>query len=841
MKASETTLRKLVGGEKQFLVPLFQRPYAWTSKQFEPLWSDVVTQADALAHGHARAHFLGSVVLAPSPQMTSSLGQWIVVDGQQRLTTLLLLLCAIRDHQTAEDASHRDRINELHLINKWKQGDTRYRLLPTQVNRDAFKACVDGVIDDRVSGAIGSAYQFFRSKLVTADDPADPHDIERIESAVLDRLSLVEIIVERDDNAFRIFESLNNTGMRLSQVDLIRNYVFMMLPTTGEHVYETYWLPLQRLLDNDTKAMEQLMYLVLVLQRGEDAAYNDIYRGHQELLHEAAGDEAEIERYVAELARRGRHLHVILNPETEADRRISASLRFLNEWQASTAYPAIMRLLELRDGGDATDDDLTESLRYIESFLVRRLITGVPTNNLNRVFQRLPSQLNRDDPIAETVRSKLSPARLYWPTDRELREAIRTKQFYWQGRGPQKKLVLRRLADTYRSPEMVDLAHTNITIEHILPQHLTDEWRRELSRDSEEPAMLHRELVHTLGNLTLTGYNPSLGDLPFASKREQLRRTSIAMNQAIADKERWGKPEIHARADDLADRAIRIWPGPDESDRDTAPGRDWTLLHNALAVLPPATWTTYGDLAEVIGSHAVPVGVHLANARALNAHRVLTADRRPSDSFRWPDEDDDRDVREVLATEGIKFDESGRADPGQRVTARELAELLGLPGAEDLGEAELSEDTSQDLSDKEQRFQRQIGERSGPKAAGGVARLLDHWHATGGEFQYGTATNARCSPILRRGRGVIKMLNIYADVAEVPFAFLKGRPPFDDPALREELRRRLNTAPGVDLPASKLELYPSFPVTLLANEAVWDVVIAALDWFANQVKKAETD
>jgi alkylated DNA nucleotide flippase Atl1 len=312
------------------------------------------------------------------------------------------------------------------------------------------------------------------------------------------------------------------------------------------------------------------------------------------------------------------------------------------------------------------------------------------------------------------------------------------------------------------------------------------------------------------------------------------------MNQAIADKERWGKPEIHARADDLTDRAIEIWPGPDESDRDTAPGRDWTLLHNALAVLPPATWTTYGDLAEVIGSHAVPVGVHLANTRVLNAHRVLTADRRPSDSFRWIDEDDDRDVRDVLAAEGVKFDESGRADPGLRVTARELAELLGLPGAEDLGEAELSEDTGQDLSDNEKRFQHQIGERSGPKAAGAVARLLDHWNATGGDFQYGTATNARCSPILRRGRGIIKMLNIYADVAEVPFAFLKARPPFDDPALREELRRRLNTAPGVDLPASKLELYPSFPVTLLADDAVWDVVTATLDWFADQVKKAGT-
>jgi alkylated DNA nucleotide flippase Atl1 len=696
------------------------------------------------------------------------------------------------------------------------------------------------MLDDRVSGAIGSAYQFFRSKLVRADDPADPHDIERIEAAVLDRFSLVEIIVERDDNAFRIFESLNNTGMRLSQVDLIRNYVFMMLPTKAEHVYATYWRPLQRLLDDSTKAMEQLMYLVLVL-KGEEATYNDIYRGHQELLDQTGGDEAKIERYVAELARRARHLNVILRPEHETDSRISASLRFLNEWQASTAYPAIMKLLELREDGDATDDDVAQALRYIESFLVRRLIAGVPTNNLNRVFQRLPGQLSRDEPIAETVRSALSPARLYWSTDKELREAIRTRQFYWQGRGPQKKLVLRRLAETYRSPEQVDLADKNITIEHVLPQHLTDEWRAELSRDSEDPAMLHRELVHTLGNLTLTGYNSALSDLPFVRKREQLSRTSIAMNQDIAEQPQWGKTEIYARADDLAEQAIKIWPGPQETDRERAPERDWTLLHNALAALPPATWTTYGDVAELIGSHAVPVGVHLANERVLNAHRVLTTDRRPSQNFHWHDEDDERNILDVLAADGIKLDDAGRADPSQRLSARELAELLGLPGAEEMNEAELAEDATADLTEREQRFQRQLGEQNGPKVAGAVNRLFDHWRALGGDFQYGNAANARCSPILRQHRGAIKMLNIYTRTVEVPFSLLKGRSPFDDPAVREELRQRVNDAPGVDIPPSKLELYPSFPVTLLADDAVWDVITATLDWFADQVKRADND
>jgi hypothetical protein len=167
----------------------------------------------------APSHFLGSVVLAPGPELAPSRSQWIIVDGRQRLTTLMLALCAIRDHLMAEDPAALERINELHLINKFQQGELRYRLLPTQADRTAFKACVDSTSEGKSDSLIGNAYQFFRGMLKEFDDPADPHDIARVESVLLDRLNLVQILVEKDDNAFRIFESINNTGMRLSQVD----------------------------------------------------------------------------------------------------------------------------------------------------------------------------------------------------------------------------------------------------------------------------------------------------------------------------------------------------------------------------------------------------------------------------------------------------------------------------------------------------------------------------------------------------------------------------------------------------------------------------------------------
>ncbi|GAA3813375.1 DUF262 domain-containing protein [Sphaerisporangium flaviroseum] len=838
MKANETTLRGLIGGDQQLLVPLYQRPYSWEREQLATLWRDIELQADRIEQGRDHSHFLGSVVLAPGPNNSPGYSEWLVVDGQQRLTTLMVALCALRDHQAAEDPLHRERINETHLINRFRPGDPRYRLLPTQVDRQAFKDCVEGQPFGDTDSRIANAYQFFRTKLVEVDDPADPHDIARIESVVLNRLNLVQIVVEGNDNAFRIFESINNTGMRLSQVDLIRNYVFMHLPTKGQFVYDTYWLPMQNELG--PKGMDQLMYLALILDRGDEAQYNDTYRGHQELLRSVTMDkkdvEDRVEEYVKDLARRARYLQRILEPTGESE--IDARLRFLNEWKGNTAYPVIMRLLELHDSGEATDDQVVKAQRYIESFLVRRLLGGVATGSLNRIFMRLTPELTGEEPVADVVRAGLSPARLYWSSDEQFRTDIRSRAFYWQGRTAQQKLVLRRLEESYGGKEPVELSDKKITIEHVLPQTPTAEWREQLAAEGDADR-LHKELVHTLGNLTLSGYNSELSNMAFAKKRDFLGHSGLVMNQEIAKHERWGKAEIQSRADELASRAIEIWPSPLDVGP-VGPSRDWTLLHSALAALPAGTWTTYGDVAELIGSHAVPVGAHLSKSQVLNAHRVLNAAGQVSKGFQWVDEEDDRDVREVLRAEGIKLDDADRADPGQRISARELAELLELPGAVDLSEAELVvDDDYADFDKNEQRFFQQLGDAKGPQAAGAVSRLLDWWRGRGGEVQFGRSAGASCAPFVRNGTEILPIIRFYAKTVEVPFATLKKRVPFNDPILRDELRRRLNEAPGIDLPAAKLELYPSFDIALMANDAVWDVVLSSLDWSVSRAKGAQ--
>ncbi|MFC4911453.1 GmrSD restriction endonuclease domain-containing protein [Actinomadura gamaensis] len=839
MKAEETTLRKLIGGEQQLVVPLYQRTYSWGYHQLDTLWADIVNQASALANGRGRSHFLGSTVLAPGPELSPSLSQWVVVDGQQRLTTLMIALCAVRDHLAPEDPKHIERINELHLINKFKTGTMRYRLLPTQVDRKALIACIEGDVDGR-TGAIGDSYRFFRARLADIDGATNLQDIGRIEDVILDRLALVQIVVEKGDNAFRIFESLNNTGLPLSPVDLIRNYVFMCLPTRGEYVYQKYWYPFQERLrkEHGTKALETLMYQLLVLNQGEEATYTDTYLGHQELLREAAGDENKVEEYVAELAYRARHLELILNPDKEECPSIRKRLHFLNEWRATTAYPTIMRLLELREGG-VSNEEVALALSFVESFLVRRMIAGVTTKNLNRIFQRLTGRLSEDS-VAETVQAELSPERLYWATDEEFRDAIRTNSFYWRGQAGQRKLVLRRLAETFHDGEPVDLTSKKITIEHVLPQHLTDAWRAELRADGEEPARIHRELVHTLGNLTLTAYNSELGDMPYPDKRERLGQTGIAMTHAIVQQPRWGRKEILARADDLADRAIGIWPGPNEEVRGTAPRRDWTLLHDAMAALPFGTWTTYIELAQVAGSAPMPVAVHISSTPLPNAHRVLTADGVAPQEIRGLGDTDPRSPREVLAEEGVDFDEHGHADLNKRITAVELAELLNLPDVADLSSSEISDVDPAGLTEHQLRFYRQLAERGGPDIASAVSKVIDWWAKSSDTFWYGTSATGRCTPYIVRGGVDYWMLNIYPETMEIPFKSLKLRPPFDDPEMRDELRRRLNDAPGIEIPESKIDLLPNFPSSLLVDDSALDVLIGTLDWFVSQVEKRET-
>jgi alkylated DNA nucleotide flippase Atl1 len=755
----------------------------------------------------------------------------------------MLAMCALRDHLAATDPLERDRINELYLINKFKKGLDHYRLLPTQADREAFFACIEGVSEAGGGDGIGTAYRFFRRELVAADDEEDPHDLERIETVLQERLALVEISTHPDDNVHRIFESLNNTGLKLSQGDLLRNHVFMLLPTRTEHVYSTYWRPMQERLGEH---LELLFYLDLVLRGIERARRTEVYRAQVERLEreKVSADEAKLEAEVVELARRSRHLERIVTPAVEPHPGIRASLERLNTWGAQTTYPLVMHLLDRQERGSTTDDEVVQALAYVESFLVRRMLCAVPTNNLNRIFSTVVQQLRDDLPVAEAIRKALSGERRFWPSDAALREAIRSKPFYWYGRADQKVLVLRRLEESYESKERVDFAGSRLSIEHILPQSPTREWLEMLAEEAGpdlQPEELHQQLVHTLGNLTLTAYNAELSNHPFERKQELFAQSRLAMNRPVAEAPRWGQAEILQRADDLALRAVRIWPEPlIGGDAERLAHRDWRLLHQALAVLPAGSWTTYGDLAEVIGSHPLPIGQHLASVPVANGHRVLARNGKVSPVFRWPDARDTRDPHVVLRSEGVQFDETLAANPSQRMTAQDLADLLGVTEPE----ADASKDPAVLRPDLRESFLQQLRERQPAETVEAVKRLLEFWVRLGGMLDFGTARQTSCFLLLQgpTGPGGYRWwpFTLYPDGAcEVVFQHLLRRPPFDDEGLREEFRQLCNQAPGVNLPRAKLQLRPSFPLSSLTDDTARERVFDALEWFVLAARRPE--
>lgn len=682
MQVGESTLKQLIEGEKQYQIPLYQRQYSWSNAQLKHLWSDVLEQYDLITpdetgriDSDAPAHFFGSMVLAPSPMMAAhSVTPYLVIDGQQRLTTLLVAMCALRDQAAATDPTAVERFNERYIVNKYGTGPAYYRLLPTQADRDAFFACVNPEIAPKGNDLITRAYGFFRGRLTEMGPDGEPLDGERIEIVLRDRLQIVAITADQHDNVHRIFESLNDRGVRLTQADLLRNYIFMLLPNRAERVYEELWLPMQSSLS--TKNLETLVYVDLVLRYKPTVKKQDVYGAQQSRLRPLEGDEDAIEDEVRELVRRAHLFKKIVEPQHEEHPDVRAAFKRLQRWGAATTYPLLLYVLDLRDRGECNDEDVVTVLSYVESFLVRRMLAGVPTNNLNRIFTGLVPQLPDDMPLPEAVRFALSGDRKYWASDERLREAIRHNPVYYQGRHDQKMLVFRRLEESYGHAEAVDWEKADPSIEHVMPQTLTEEWKAAIVEEGDDPEQVHDELLHTLGNLTVTAYNGELSNNPFERKKQILEDSHFELNKHISPNKKWGRHEILTRADELADRAIKIWPGPMPGVAD-AGERDWSRLHATLAALPAGAWTTYRDLAELIGSHQVPVGQHLANTPGVpNAHRVLRSDGTVSDQFAWSDPNDTRDVFDVLRSDGVQLDDEGHADPDQRMSTDNLADLL---------------------------------------------------------------------------------------------------------------------------------------------------------------------
>ncbi len=377
MQASETTIRKLIEGSKQYVIPLFQRPYSWNQKHWSTLWDDVM---DLFTNEQARPHFFGSTVTAPARSVPQGVGKWLLIDGQQRMTTTQVLLAALRDTAVSIEAtSLAQKIEGQSLLTAYESGDEQLKVLPTQGDRAAFRAIIRR--DNRLASRLTDCYEYFISRLKTRKS-VTAESLEAIYFVVVDRLSLVGITCEENDNPHLIFESLNAKGEKLTPADLIRNFLLMRIHVNEQQaVFDQSWRPIQDAIG------DQLTEFVrhFLMKEGKIIKSADIYFELKDRLGNATPDQTK--QFLQTLHRHGLYYARLIEPKKfETDAEVSSALDRLRVIEATVAYPLLLRVYDAVDQGQLTQAQMVEVLTVLESFLVRRSVCGYPSNQLRKIL-----------------------------------------------------------------------------------------------------------------------------------------------------------------------------------------------------------------------------------------------------------------------------------------------------------------------------------------------------------------------------------------------------------------------------------------------------------------------
>lgn len=556
MKAIDRPFTKIINGTTQFVIPVFQRDYSWPESQCEQLWKDVLLIADDPT---SRGHFMGSVVYVSTGDSSAGFTRWLLIDGQQRVTTLTLLMVALRDHiresgwKGTDDSPTATRIEAYFLKNVQEEGNRRHKLVLRRHDQDTLQALLDSTeLPPNPSERIVENYEYFREQVAVAD----PDLIYR----GLDRLIVVDVTLDRGtDDPQLIFESLNSTGIDLSQSDLIRNFILMRLTEKEQtQLYNAYWSHLESLFRGSEKTFDAFLrdYLALKLKASKQEKADAIYQAFRrnfKTLQESCGS---LEALLAEMLRYGRY-HAAFSIGTPVNAEVADALSRLRRLVDVPAL-LIMRIFDCFDRCKTLSiAEFREALDIVESFVFRRAICGEQTRGYWQVFANLASRIDEQNPL-ESLKVGLARQRdaYRFPNDADFRRELLLRDVY----GLRVCGYLLERLENHGSKEPTNTA--GYTIEHIMPQNekLSEQWQEMLGKDWKK---VQETWLHRLGNLTLTGYNSTYSDRPFEEKKTiegGFEHSSVRLNKFVREQSKWTPAEIEARSQMLADRALRIWP-----------------------------------------------------------------------------------------------------------------------------------------------------------------------------------------------------------------------------------------------------------------------------------------
>jgi len=560
MKATETNFLKFMQGTKQFVIPIYQRKYSWSIQQCRQLWNDIVRAAE---NEELKGHFVGSIVyIEKGLYVTSSVPQLVVIDGQQRMTTLTLFLLALG--KAIEDSGEtfditRKKIMNYYLINNDEDDDKFYKLVLTQSDNETLsKLLSDKELSEEYSQKIVENFTFFVDVIKKSGI-----DLNKLYTGI-SKLIVVDIALDRDhDNPQLIFESLNSTGLDLTQADLIRNYILMKLePREQTSIYNDYWYPMEKSFGNlnDSTLFDRFMRDYLTVKTGRISNINDVYSSFKEYVYNLKKN--TIEQIVEDIYRYSKYF-VKLSFQSESDKEVNQVLKDINTLKVDVAYPLLLELYDDYERDLLQKDEFISILRLVESYVFRRAICGVPTNSLNKTFATFNKEINKENYLESVLAAFLiKDSYKRFPSNEEFVRELYVKDVY---NFRNRNFLLRKL-ENYNRKEIIEIEA--YTIEHIMPQNtnLSLQWRQDLGTNWEE---LQNTYLHTLGNLTLTRYNSELSDKPFIEKRDLdggFGESPLRLNKGLGKLDAWNEDCIIERAKRLANLALLVWEYPQLSE-----------------------------------------------------------------------------------------------------------------------------------------------------------------------------------------------------------------------------------------------------------------------------------
>lgn len=562
MKATEARLLDFLKRSQQFVIPIYQRTYSWTLEQCRQLWEDVMRagQRDDIP-----AHFIGSVVyIEQGLYQVSGISPLLVIDGQQRLTTAMLLLEALSRHlgeNEVIDGFSAMKLRNYYLLNPYESGERNYKLLLTQTDKESLLALIrQKPLPENCSLRVRENFEYFYDQI------SKLHGDFMALCQGLSKLLIVDVALNRgQDNPQLIFESMNSTGKALSQADLVRNYVLMGLePEHQTQLYDDYWRPMELAFGQKgySDYFDSFMRNYLTVKTGEIPRIDDVYDAFKRYARKPAVMEAGMEALVADI-RTYADYFCALTLNKESDKTLAMAFQDLRELKVDAAWPFLLVLYHDYKQGVLSSADFLSATRLIESYIFRRAVCAIPTNSFTKTFATFYKVLDKTRYL-ESIQAHLLnlPSYRRFPDNREFQHELKLRDLY---NFRSRSYWLRRMENHDRKERVcVD----EYTIEHIMPQNknLPMNWRKELGSDWQR---IHSRLLHTLGNLTLTGYNSRYSDRSFAKKRDiegGFKQSPLRLNAGLGQCEKWDRAAMQKRAQRLADFALEVWEMPSLSE-----------------------------------------------------------------------------------------------------------------------------------------------------------------------------------------------------------------------------------------------------------------------------------